>query len=215
MKTPLLTVISDPVCPWCFIGKNRLDNAINSLPANINLDVHWSPFELNPTIPKSGMNRDDYLRIKFGSTHAASKVYDNISLAACEDGLILNLDSITRTPNTRDAHKLILYSRKLGTQDKLVHNLFKAYLIDSLDIGDFDTLAQIAKQSGITTKEATSILLNNDLHSEIDSLEEKATEMGIRGVPAFLYNDRYLFSGAQSVQTMKLSIIKAFDKNLS
>jgi len=215
MKKSVLTVISDPVCPWCFIGKNRLDRAIKSLPENINLDVQWNPFELNPTLSKSGMSRDDYLRIKFGSTRAANKIYDNIAFTACSDGIILNLDSITRTPNTRDAHKLILYSQKLRVQDKLVHNLFKAYLIDGLDIGNLDTLVQIARQSGISTKEAKNTLLNDNLHSEIEKLEEKATEMGIMGVPAFLYNDRYLFSGAQSVETIKFSIIKAFDKNLS
>ena len=209
-----LTVVSDPICPWCYIGKARLGLALKEIEPEISLRVEWNPFELNPSLPKKGMDRADYLRIKFGSTSAAKKIYRQILINAEADELELNLEAIKKVPNTRDAHKLILSANSPKLQNLIVSKLFEAYFILGVDIGEANNLLDIAAKSGFQRSEAENILVDPELNSRVEALEEQASNLGIMGVPAFLYNGHYLFSGAQSAETIRLSIIKAHKRHL-
>ena len=209
-----LTVISDPICPWCYIGKARLGVALKEIKPEISLRVEWNPFELNPSLPKIGMDRADYLRIKFGSTSSAKKIYRQILLNAEADELELNLEAIKKVPNTRDAHKLILSANSPKLQNLIVSKLFEAYFILGVDIGEANNLLDIAAKSGLQRSEAENILIDPELNSRVEALEEQVSDLGIMGVPAFLYNGHYLFSGAQSTETIRLSIIKAHKRHL-
>ena len=209
-----LTVVSDPICPWCYIGKARLGLALKEIEPEISLRVEWNPFELNPSLPKKGMDRADYLRIKFGSTSSAKKIYRQILINAEADELELNLEAIKKVPNTRDAHKLILSANSPKLQNLIVSKLFEAYFILGVDIGEANNLLDIAAKSGFQRSEAENILVDPELNSRVEALEEQASSLGIMGVPAFLYNGHYLFSGAQSAETIRLSIIKAHKRHL-
>ena len=209
-----LTVVSDPICPWCYIGKARLDLALKEIEPEISLRVEWNPFELNPSLPKKGMDRADYLRIKFGSTSSAKKIYRQILINAEADELELNLEAIKKVPNTRDAHKLILSANSPKLQNLIVSKLFEAYFIFGVDIGEANNLMDIAEKSGLQRSEAENILIDPELNSRVEALEEQVSDLGIMGVPAFLYNGHYLFSGAQSTETIRLSIIKAHKRHL-
>ena len=209
-----LTVVSDPICPWCYIGKARLGVALKEIEPEISLRVEWNPFELNPSLPKKGMDRADYLRIKFGSTSSAKKIYRQILINAEADELELNLEAIKKVPNTRDAHKLILSANSPKLQNLIVSKLFEAYFILGVDIGEANNLLDIAAKSGFQRSEAENILVDPELNSRVEALEEQASNLGIMGVPAFLYNGHYLFSGAQSAETIRLSIIKAHKRHL-
>ena len=209
-----LTVVSDPICPWCYIGKARLGVALKEIDPEISLRVEWNPFELNPSLPKKGMDRTDYLRIKFGSTSSAKKIYRQILINAEADELEINLEAIKKVPNTRDAHKLILSANSPKLQNLIVSKLFEAYFILGVDIGEANNLLDIAAKSGFQRSEAENILVDPELNSRVEALEEQASNLGIMGVPAFLYNGHYLFSGAQSAETIRLSIIKAHKRHL-
>jgi len=209
-----LTVVSDPICPWCYIGKARLGLALKEIEPEISLRVEWNPFELNPSLPKKGMDRADYLRIKFGSTSTAKKIYRQILINAEADELELNLEAIKKVPNTRDAHKLILSANSPKLQNLIVSKLFEAYFILGVDIGEANNLLDIAAKSGLQRSEAENILIDPELNSRVEALEEQVSDLGIMGVPAFLYNGHYLFSGAQSTETIRLSIIKAHKRHL-
>ena len=209
-----LTIVSDPICPWCYIGRHRLSLAIERIKKDTKVKIVWNPFELNPQIPKEGMLRNDYLRIKFGSVRSAQKIYANVSRAAEIDSLSINFEGISKTPNTRDAHKLIQYALDRGTQDKLVTALFSAYFKKGQDIGNFNTLVKLAETADIDRTDAENAILDPELNTQVELLESKAIDMGIMGVPSFLFNGRYLFSGAQSSETIRLSILNAIAKNL-
>ena len=214
LREATLTVVSDPICPWCYIGKARLGLALKELEPEISIRVEWNPFELNPSLPKKGMDRADYLRLKFGSTSSAKKIYRQILINAEADELELNLEAIKKVPNTRDAHKLILSANSPKLQNLIVSKLFEAYFILGVDIGEVNNLLDIAAKSGFQLSEADNILVDPELNSRVEALEEQASNLGIMGVPAFLYNGHYLFSGAQSAETIRLSIIKAHKRHL-
>tara|TARA_B100000700_G_C14838163_1_gene757869 strand:- start:59 stop:706 length:648 start_codon:yes stop_codon:yes gene_type:complete len=213
-KEATLTVVSDPICPWCYIGKARLGLALKEIQPKISLRVEWNPFELNPSLPKKGMDRADYLRIKFGSTSSAKRIYDQILINAEADELEINFEAIKKVPNTRDAHKLILSANSPKLQNLIVNKLFEAYFILGVDIGEASNLLNIAVKSGFQRSEAENILVDPELNSRVETLEEHASNLGIMGVPAFLYNGHYLFSGAQSTETIRLSIVKAHKRHL-
>jgi predicted DsbA family dithiol-disulfide isomerase len=205
-----LTVISDVICPWCYIGKNRLDIALKRLRQDYDVIVLWKAFELNPTMPREGLERNSYLRYKFGSQLAAEKVYRNIENVAYEDGLKMAFGNIAKTPNTRMSHKLIASIESSVKQNELVDALFEAYFIHGKDIGNKQVLVDIAKKLQLSQQAQDSLESNEAINSLVVSQEKHAAELGVTGVPSFVYNDRLLFSGAQSPETMYLSLKQAF-----
>jgi predicted DsbA family dithiol-disulfide isomerase len=211
-----LEIVSDVVCPWCYIGKHRLDQALAQIGADIEFDISWRPFELNPTMALEGMDRKAYVAAKFGSADHARQIYANVTANADSDGLPIAIERIARTPNTRAAHRLIDGAGKLGCQNAVVDALFKAYFVDGQDIGDLQVLHDLGVAAGLDADAIASALADatGAGDARIDAEEAVAHELGIHGVPAFIYNGRMLLSGAQSPQTIALSLKRASAKGL-
>lgn len=194
-----LDIISDPICPWCYIGKAKLDRALEAAPDHP-FEIQWRPFQLNPDMPAEGMDRREYLELKFGGREGALKVYGEIAKTAEETGLDIAFDKITRTPNTIDAHRLIHWARVEERQTLVVSQLFKRFFREGQDISDREVLVDIAKTVGMDP-DLTSRLLSGDSDlKDIRAEDRKAREMGIQGVPCFIVGANYVVNGAQSTE---------------
>lgn len=194
----LVDVISDTVCPWCYIGKKRFDRARAERPG-IDMDVRWRPFQLDPTIPPEGVDRHAYLERKFGPDRARH-IGDAIREAGEEAGITFNFDRIERTPNTFDSHRLIRWAASAGCQNEMVDILFRRYFEDGEDIGDRKVLVDAAREAGMD-HELVAYLLIHDKDAELIRHEDRtAREMGISGVPTFLFEQAYAVMGAQEVE---------------
>lgn len=191
-----LDIISDPICPWCYIGKTRLDQALESRPDH-GFEIEWHPFLLNPDMPPEGMDRDTYLETKFGGRQGAAEVYGQILRAAEETGLSLRFDLIRRTPNTVDAHRLIHWAGLYEVQNKVVDALFAAYFKDGLDISDHEVLTAIASAEGMEGEVIARLLAQDVDRKGIAERARYAREKGVRGVPCFIVENHHVVQGAQ------------------
>ena len=195
-----LDIISDPICPWCYIGKANLDQAIAQTGHNP-FDIEWRVFQLNPDMPPEGQDRKSYLAGKFGGPERAQKIYDRIRDSAAEAGLDVDFERIGRTPNTMDAHRLIRWSRTTGKQSALVDQLFHRYFVQGQDISDPTVLADAASSIGME-REIVKRLLDGDAdRKEMAEEDIAAREMGVSGVPTFIVGGRYVLQGAQPAET--------------
>lgn len=209
-----LEIVSDVVCPWCYIGKRRLDRALELLGSANPIAVRWKPYELNPKMPAGGLDRRSYYTRKFGSAAYAEDLIANITANAHNDGLPMDYANIKRVPNTRTAHRLIWLAERFDCQDAIVDALFQAYFVDGANIEDRVVLLNIAVGTGISDK-VVSDFLDSDEGLDIIATEIKAAhDAGIQGVPAFVLNGHFLFSGAQSPETISLTIKRAIAKDL-
>jgi len=191
-----LDIISDPICPWCFIGKSYLDRALEKHPDHP-FTIEWHPFQLNPDMPAEGMDRRAYLEGKFGGKEGALKAYTPVVEHAKTAGLEINFEDIKRTPNTLDAHRLIHWAGIEGKQTPVKSALFKAYFTDGRDIGDKEVLAEIAGECGMV-KMIVSHLLKSDADADgIRQRDAHARERGVTGVPCFIIDNQHVLSGAQ------------------
>jgi predicted DsbA family dithiol-disulfide isomerase len=206
-----LDIISDVVCPWCYIGKRRVAQALDLIP-EVPLQVRWLPYELNPKMPAAGMERKSYYSRKFGSDQSADELIANITVNAHNDGLAMDYEKISRVPNTRTAHRLIWYAARFDTQDAIVDALFEAYFVAGRNIGAPDELAKIAAEAGLDHADAERFLAGDEALDIVTTEAKSAHSSGIQGVPAFLVNGQYLFSGAQSPETISLSIKRAITR---
>jgi len=191
-----LDTISDPICPWCYIGKANLDRALAAHPDHPFI-IEWHPFQLNPDMPPQGMDRREYLELKFGGKEAAVKVYAEIAQKAEEAGVEIDFSAIKRTPNTLNAHRLIHWAGIEGVQAFVVSALFRAYFVEGRDIGSNDVLCNIADASGMDA-DMVERLLNSD--ADIDDIRKRdaeARERGVRGVPTFIVANESVLTGAQ------------------
>lgn len=190
-------IYSDMVCPWCFIGKRRWEKAIETAGYANNVHLTWRPFQLNPTMPKSGMDRRTYLEAKFGGAAARREIEERLAKAGETDGIVFAFERIARTPNTFEAHRLMWFAQQHNRQDDLAEGLFHAYFSEGRDIGDGQTLLDVAAESGFD-RDATRQFLASDQGVEGVREEEAAGHrLGIRGVPYFVLNGTYAISGAQ------------------
>lgn len=204
MKAISIDVISDVICPWCFLGKRRLDKAI-ALLADIKVEVNWRPFFLDPTIPAEGMSRRTYLENKFG-TERLKTIHDPLIAAGKADGVPYAFDKITRTPNTMDAHRLIRWSHVGGKQHDVSERLFMAYFNGGLDIGDRTVLAKIADEAGMDASEvATKLGSEADLDA-VNAEVEHAYRIGVTGVPCFIFAQKQGLMGAQPAEVLAEAI---------
>ncbi len=207
-----IDIISDPICPWCYIGKTRLDRALEANPEH-DIIIEWHPFQLNPTMPTDGMDRREYLETKFGGQEGAIKVYSQIDQAARDNGLELNFAGIKRTPNTVDAHRLILWAGIEGKQNAVVDRLFKAYFKEGRDISEHSVLVRIADAAGMDG-EAIRALLNGDADKEdIRERDKKSRQSGVQGVPCFVIDNHYVVNGAQPTEMWDSVIKEINEKN--
>ncbi|MCF6272848.1 MAG: DsbA family oxidoreductase [Rhodobacteraceae bacterium] len=189
-------IISDPICPWCYIGKTRFEAALALRPDHP-FKISWKPFQLNPDMPKSGMDRAEYLEQKFGGRDGAAQVYGGIVKAAELDGLFIDINKIKRTPNTINAHRLIHWAGLEGLQNEVVAELFLAYFTRGEDISEAKTLINIAGKAGMQPALAERLLASDADSDEIRAEDEKAREMGVSGVPTFLIDGQYVVNGAR------------------
>ncbi len=192
-----IEIYSDVVCPWCYVGKRRLERALERLQDRGRFDVSWRPFELNPTLPKDGMARLEYLEAKFGSLDSFRIMEERLLEAAAEEGIPFAFDKIAKTPNTFLAHRLIWYARKAGYQDQVVESLFRGYFEEGADVGSLPALAELAGRAGL---EAKAFLEGDEGSAEVRAEELAGQRLGIRAVPYFLLNRAYGLSGAQPVE---------------
>jgi len=194
-----LDILSDPICPWCFIGKARLDAALAERPGHP-FTIEYHPFQLNPDMPAEGMDRRAYLEAKFGGKAAAAEIYARIDEAARETGLEIDWSRISRTPNTLDAHCLIHWAGLEGRQPAVVAALFAAYFHDGRDIGDRDVLADIADGAGLDAAMIRRLLGGEADRAEIAARDAHARERGVTGVPTHIVANQHVVPGAQPTE---------------
>jgi predicted DsbA family dithiol-disulfide isomerase len=199
-----IDVVSDVVCPWCFIGKRRLEGAL-ALYAKAHPDarapaVTWRPFQLNPGMPDEGMAREEYVQRKFGARGGA--VYDRVTAVGREVGIPFAFGRIVRQPNTLAAHSLIELAEGRGAQDAIVEALFRAYFLDGVDLTVRENLAAIAAGAGIDRAEAQAWLDDTDARDRAAAEDQRAREIGIEGVPFFIFNARVAVSGAHPSEAL-------------
>lgn len=190
-----LDVISDPICPWCYIGKARLLKALEDHGENP-FDIFWRPFQLNPDMPPEGVGRREYLEAKFGKDRAVS-FYAQIEQAARDTGLDVAFEKIERTPNTIDAHRVIRWARTAGLQDQVTNALFAAYFEEGLDISDHGVLVGLADAAGMDGVDVARRLETDEDVGAVRAEDAQAREMGVTGVPCFIVGGKYVVNGAQ------------------
>ena len=201
---PTVDVVSDVVCPWCYVGKRQLEQAIAGLPPAERPIVRWHPFQLNPDLPREGIDRSAYLEAKFGGAARAAQIYERVRRAGRDAGLELAIERIARQPNTLDAHRLIAWAQADGTRDAdaLVEALFRAYFVEARPVGERDELARIAGEAGWDAGAARAMLDSDAGVAEVAQRERQARELGIGGVPFFVFDGRVGLSGAAGVDAL-------------
>ncbi len=206
-----IDVVSDVMCPWCYIGKKRLETALASLP-EVETSIHWRPFQLDPTIPEHGMDRREYLKAKFGDGGRSDEIYAPIREAGKREDIPFQFDRITRSPNTLNAHRVIRWARTAGVQDAVVERLFQLYFVDGADLTDNHVLADCAEMAGME-RDIISRLLEGDA-DKAETQEEiaLAQQMGITGVPTFLVGNRYAVIGAREPEVIAGAIVKVIEE---
>ena len=206
-----IDIVSDIVCPWCFIGKRRLEAALDLYrarnPAAAAPQVTYHPFELNPDVPREGIARADYIAKKFGARGYSA--HDRLVQAGTSLGIAFAFDRIARQPNTLAAHALIESARRHGVQGAVKEALMQAFFVDGLDLTDTATLVQIAADAGLERKQAEAAIADEELRRAVAEEEEKARGMGVQGVPFFIFNGRMVVEGAQPPETLLQAMLEA------
>jgi predicted DsbA family dithiol-disulfide isomerase len=196
-----IDVISDVVCPWCFIGKRHLESALvmwrKEHPAEVPPQVRWHPFQLNPQLPRSGVPRAEYIATKFGGPQRAKEIYARVANAGARAGLAFDFDRITVQPNTLNAHRLIHHAGSGSKQDAMTEALFRAYFFEGVDLSRDDNLADVAARAGFDRDEIRTYLARDEDKTLIEDQDQHARSLGVEGVPFFIFNRRYAVSGAQ------------------
>lgn len=194
--TVRLDILSDPICPWCYIGKTHLDHALSQAPSNP-FEIQFHPFQLNPDMPREGMDRRAYLEAKFGGKEGAVRAYAPVVEHAQAAGLTIDFEAMQRTPNTLDAHRLIHWAGIEGKQLAAVDALFAAYFTEGRDIGAADTLADIADSIGMDASVVLRLLASDADRDDIARRDAEARQMGVSSVPTFIVDGKHAVPGAQ------------------
>lgn len=204
-----IDIVSDVICPWCFVGKRQFERALAKIPGDVNVSVRWKPFELNPNMPAEGLDRLDYRTRKFGSLEHSQRLDAQVAAAAAQAGLQMRHDLMKRTPNTFDAHRLIWLAAKEDVQDAMVEALFRAYFAEGRDVGDHAVLADLAVEVGLERRRAEAFLASDEGKEEVSAEELVARRQGVNGVPAFFINGQPAFAGALSAELMLAHMLSA------
>jgi predicted DsbA family dithiol-disulfide isomerase len=208
MQDMTVDVVSDAVCPWCFVGKRRLDAALAGS-GDGKVQVRWRPFQLDPTIPAAGLDRKAYMRAKFRDDARLAEIHARLQSLGAELGIKFDFDGIKRAPNTLDAHRLIRWAGESGVQQDVVESLFSAYFERGLDIGDRDVLANIAERCGMSGDEVKRRFAEQSDVAEVTAEIEGVRKAGVNGVPFFIFADRLAVSGAQSAEVLQRAMKEA------
>jgi predicted DsbA family dithiol-disulfide isomerase len=204
-----LEVISDAICPWCWVAKRRLDRALAALAPGIMASVTWRPFELNPDIPKAGLDRRAYRARKFGSWEQSQALDAQVTAAAQPDGLVFRHELMERTPNTINAHRLIWLAGREGKQNAAVEALFAAYFHDGRDVGDTDVLIDIGTSVGLNGAQVSDMLASDEGLADVRGELDRARKLRVSGVPTVLVDGNALFSGAIRSELMEAHLRRA------
>jgi len=206
-----IDVVSDVVCPWCYIGKRRLEAALAQRGSESRAIVRWHPFQLNPDIPLGGADRRKYLEDKFGGPEGARDTHERLQSVGREVGIWFEFERIARQPNTLNAHRLISWTQtaRPAATSELVEKLFRAFFTHGVDIGDIEQLARIAGEAGIDVFKAKSMLSAGEGRTMVAAADERARAMGISGVPLFIFNQRLAVSGAQPATVLLEAMTQA------
>ena len=205
-----LDIFSDPICPWCYIGKTKLDRALEKHPEH-DFILEWHPFQLNPSMPSDGMDRREYLEAKFGGKERAVKVYSDIANAAEAADVEINFEDIKRTPSTLNAHRLLHWAALEGKQNAVVDRLFKAYFREGHDISSNDILTNIATSVGMQADVTRHLLMSSADEKDIQDRDAAARERGVSGVPCFVIGNHYVIQGAQDTELWERVIAELAD----
>jgi predicted DsbA family dithiol-disulfide isomerase len=199
----MIDVVSDVVCPWCYLGQKRLDKAIAAVP-DVDISVSWRPFQLDPTIPPEGMDRKAYMKAKFGDEARLRDAHARLEALGKAEGIDYAFDAITVSPNTLDAHRVIRWAGAEGaeTQNRLVRDLFKTYFERGENIGDRAVLVDVARGAGMEAAVVESLLAGDADSEAVANEAATASRMGVTGVPCFLFEGKYAVMGAQDVSTL-------------
>lgn len=204
-----LEIVSDTICPWCYIGKRRLDAALDLIGDEIAFEIRWRPFELNPDMPREGLDRRAYRSRKFGSWEKSLALDAQVKAAGAGDGLNFHHERMAMTPNTLASHVLIRLAGEADRQDAVVEALFKAYFSDGQDVGDADVLADIGAACGLDRAQVIVALSDDQLRTDIKSEARAFAQGGVRGVPTVMLNRYILFSGAQAPELIASGLRRA------
>ncbi len=211
MSTPKplqIDIVSDVVCPWCYIGKRRIENAL-ALAPEVPVEIHWRPFFLNPWVPREGISRDEYLTAKFGSVEAYKGIAGRVVAAANEEGLTYRPDLVKRQPNTIDCHRLIHWAEHDPAADKsaaMKQRLMELYFREGGDLTDVDVLVKAAADVGLDADSVRKRLATDEDVELISAQARDASDKGISGVPTFLFAQKYAVSGAQPAEQLARAI---------
>ena len=200
-----IDVVSDVVCPWCFIGKHRLEKAL-ALKPDIPVEVHWHPFFLNDWIPREGISREDYLTTKFGSPERYAGIAQRVTAAAAEEGLVYAMDKMQRQPNTLDAHRLIRWAGGIGKAAEMKQRLMDLYFTEGADLTNRAVLVQAASDVGLDADDVNEALASEQDVEQVSQEAQSAKEAGIDGVPCFIFGGRFAVSGAQAPEYLAEAI---------
>ncbi len=209
-----IDVVSDVVCPWCYIGKRRLEAALARLRETnpeLPVEVRWHPFQLNPDMPSEGITRKRYVETKFGGAEGARRVYTRVGAAGTTAGIDFAFDAIAHQPNTLDAHRLITWGqeRPEGDSDALVERLFRAFFLEGRPLGSREELARLAADAGYDEADARAFLDSDAMVSVVADADQRAREMGVSGVPFFILGGKVAVSGAQEPEALLEAIAQA------
>lgn len=195
-----IEVWADVVCPWCWIGETRLYRALGQRP-DVQAEVVWRPFQLQPEMPPEGTPWDEVVRTRFGGPERAATMFQQVAAAGAFDGLRFDFNAIPSAPNTRDAHRLVLHAQQAGVGRQMAEALFAANFTEGRDLGKTGVLADVAAQVGLDRDRAARFLGGGELGRQVDESQAEAASLGITGVPYFVIDGKYAFSGAQSLET--------------
>ena len=205
-----IDIVSDTVCPWCFVGKRKLELALSQRP-NIPFDIHWRAYRLDPDVPRGGVDRKAYMKAKFGDSPRTSAMSDAIKAAGESVHIAFAFDRIEKRPDTIDSHRLIRWAATSGKQNDVVERLFKAYFEEGRDIGDPAVLIDVAGETGMDADLVKDLLAKDADRALVEQEDALAHRMGISGVPTFIFANKYLISGAHDAD----KLVKVIDKTLS
>jgi predicted DsbA family dithiol-disulfide isomerase len=196
LKPLTIDIVSDVVCPWCYIGKRRIENALKLVP-DVPVEVNFRPFFLNPWVPREGISREEYLTTKFGSVDAYKGIAQRVVMAAGEEGLVYRPDNVKRQPNTIDCHRLIHWAEAIGKAPEMKQRLMELYFRDGGDLTDTNVLVQAAADIGLDAEDVRRRLATDEDVALISAQAQDAADKGIQGVPTYVFAQKYAVSGAQ------------------
>ena len=209
-----IDIVSDTICPWCYVGKRRLERALAGFDAD-EVRIRWHPFQLNPDMPREGMDRAAYVAAKFGGPAAARAVYDRIREAGAEEGIAFAFERMPRTPNTFASHRVIHFAGRGGLQNEVVEGLFDAVFVDGRDIGDPETLLDIGAECGVDPVALAEYLAGSEDVSGLAADEARSRRLGVTGVPFFIVGGRYGVAGAQDPAVLRGVLDKVAEEALA